>query len=443
MKKRFLPLLLSAVLLLALSGCGEDTLLEKNDPVTVDFWHVYGEQSGSPMDALVQEFNSTIGQDTGVRVRVSNLSSAAEIGGFLKEAQNGGDLLNMPDLFTCHLADAVALGEENLVDWRDWFTEEELSDFVPGFLEDGMGADGRLLLFPISKSTQLFMCNGTGFDRFSKACGVKYEDLATWDGFYDAAARFHDWSGGRTFCALDYPIRAVELRAMECGSGDFYTENGWYDPNNAVFKESWMQFARALAQGHVVVSDLYSNTQVMTGETLAGLGSSAAILYYNDVVTYPDNTTEPTDLLLAPLPHAAGTATPLMPQAGVGLCAFKTTDRKAEAAAVFLRWLTEQQRNLEFAADTGYMPVSSAAFDAIADYPFEQQSYQRLYDVYNAMRIQNTPVSEPGIVGYHAKAKALYDSLRQRQKDYPQRLADGETLEALTAETWQLLCDNA
>ena len=181
----------------------------------------------------------------------------------------------------------------------------------------------------------------------------------------------------------------------------------------------------------------------MTGETLAGLGSSAAILYYNDFVTYPDNTTEPTDLLLAPLPHAAGTATPLMPQAGVGLCAFQTTDQKAEAAAVFLRWLTEQQRNLEFAADTGYMPVSSAAFDAIADYPFEQQSYQRLYDVYNEMRIQNTPLSEPGIVGYHAKAKTLYDSLRQRQKNYPQRLADGETPESLAEETWQLLCDNA
>ena len=123
-------------------------------------------------------------------------------------------------------------------------------------------------------------------------------------------------------------------------------------------------------------------------------------------------------------------------------CAAHQQDGRA-AAAVFLRWLTEQQRNLEFAADTGYMPVSSAAFDAIADYPFEQQSYQRLYDVYNEMRLQNTPLSEPGIVGYHAKAKALYDSLRQRQKDYPQRLANGETLESLTEETWQLLCNNA
>ena len=131
-------------------------------------------------------------------------------------------------------------------------------------------------------------------------------------------------------------------------------------------------------------------------------------------------------------------------QTGHGCAAHQRDGRAAASrAAVFLRWFTEQQRNLEFAADTGYMPVSSAAFDAIADYPFEQQSYQRLYDVYNEMRLQNTPLSEPGIVGYHAKAKALYDSLRQRQKDYPQRLANGETLEALTEETWQLLCDNA
>lgn len=133
-------------------------------------------------------------------------------------------------------------------------------------------------------------------------------------------------------------------------------------------------------------------------------------------------------------------------QTGHGCAAHQQDGRAAasRAAAVFLRWFTEQQRNLEFAADTGYMPVSSAAFDAIADYPFEQQSYQRLYDVYNEMRLQNPPpLSEPGIVGYHAKAKALYDSLRQRQKDYPQRLANGETLEALTEETWQLLCDNA
>lgn len=74
------------------------------------------------------------------------------------------------------------------------------------------------------------------------------------------------------------------------------------------------------------------------------------------------------------------------------------------------------------------------------DYPFPQQSYQRLYDVYNQRRAEDTPLSEPAMVGYHARAKVLYDQLRQRQKQYPQRLADGEALDALAEETWQLLC---
>ena len=330
MKKRMLAALLLSALLFTLSGCGEKSLLHKKEPVSLTFWHVYGEQAGSPMDLLVQEFNRTVGQELGVQVKVTGTSSASKIGGYLKEAQSGGqEVQEMPDLFTCHISDATALGEENLVDWHDWFTEEELADFVPGFLDDGTVEDGRLLVFPVSKSTQLLMCNGSGFARFSDATGVRYDDLATWEGFYDAAGKFYDWSG-KPFCALDYPIRAVELCAMERGSGDFYTENGWYDTDNAVFKESWMQFARSLAQGHVVVSDLYSNTQVMTGDVVCGLGSSAAILYYNDTVTYPDNTQEPMNLHVLPMPKTAG-ADALMTQAGVGLCAYKTTEQKADA----------------------------------------------------------------------------------------------------------------
>lgn len=441
MKKRVLSLLLSAALLLALSGCGEDTLLNKKEPVTVTFWHVYGEQSGSPMDVLVQEFNRTVGTDKGVRVQVTNLSSASMIGGFLKEAQKGGDLQDMPDLFTCHIGDATALGEDNLVDWRDWFTEEELSDFVPGFLADGTAEDGKLLLFPISKSTQLLMFNGSGFSRFSQATGANYDDLATWDGFYDTARKFSDWAG-TPFCALDYPIRAVELCALERGSGNFYTENGWYDTNNAVFKECWMQFARALAQGHVVVSDLYSNTQVMTGEVLGGLGSSAAILYYNDTVTYRDGTREPMDLHVLPMPMSAG-CDALMTQAGVGLGAYKTTEQKAEAAALFVRWLTEPERNLDFVAQTGYMPVRNGAFDSIENYdkfPESAESYQQLYAALKTMREDYTPVSEPRFEGYYSKVSALYDGLRQLQKELPARAAAGENVDALAEETWALLC---
>ena len=441
MKKRiFMLAALAAGLVLCLAACGENN----REPITITLWHVYGGEVNSPMNTLVDEFNRTVGQEQGIRVRVDSVSNSGVIHeNVLAAAYKDPGAPALPDLFVSYPKTVLALPDENiLADYHDYFTDEELDSYLPEFIEDGTSADGRLLLFPISKSTQLFMCNGTGFDRFSEACGVKYEDLATWDGFYDAAARFHDWSGGRTFCALDYPIRAVEFRAMECGSGNFYTENGWYDPNNAVFKESWMQFARALAQGHVVVSDLYSNTQVMTGEVLSGLGSSAAILYYNDTVTYRDGTQEPMDLHVRPMPRTAGRDA-LMTQAGVGLGACRTTDQKAEAAALFVRWLTEPERNLDFVAQTGYMPVRIGAFDDIENYdrfPEPAESYRQLYAALKTMREDYTPVSEPRFADYYSKVSVLYDGLRQMQQELPRRAASGEDVNALAEETWALLC---
>lgn len=203
-----------------------------------------------------------------------------------------------------------------------------------------------------------------------------------------------------------------------------------------------MQFARSLAQGHIVVSDLYSNTQVMTGEVVCGLGSSAAILYYNDTVTYPDNTQEPMNLHVLPMPKTAG-ADALMTQAGVGLCAYKTTEQKAEAAALFVRWLTEAERNLDFVAQTGYMPVRSGAFDAISDYdnfPAPAAAYESLYAALKTMREDYVPVSEPRFEGYYGKVSVLYDGLRQLQQELPARAAAGEDIDALAEETWALFC---
>ena len=310
MKRKHLALFLLLATLLSLVGCGEKTLLDPKEPVELTFWHVYGEQAGSPMDLLVDEFNQTVGREKGVRVKVTAQSSTSRIGELLLESQAEGSDVEMPDLFTCHLNNALELGVDSLLDWNEWFSEEERSAFVPGFLADGE-LDGKLYIFPLSKSTHVLMFNGSRFARFSAETGVTYDDLSTWEGLYDAAGKFYDWSDGEVFCALDYPIRAVELNAMEHGAQDFYTEDGWYDFDNPIFKESWMQFARSLAQGHVQVADLYSNTQVMTGDALCGLGSCAAILYYNDTVSYADGTSEPMDLHVLPVPQTPGSE-PLM-----------------------------------------------------------------------------------------------------------------------------------
>lgn len=437
MIKKLACTLIALLLLLSVSGCGSSSLLSKDDPVTLTMWHVYGEQADSPMNRLIQEFNETTGLQNGVIINVTALSNGTDIGHMLRDAYaNAPGSLSMPDLFFCHTNNADELGAENLINWSELFSDEELSHYVGAFVKDGMVED-RLAVFPVSKSTHMLFINGTQFELFSKDTGVTYDDLATWEGFFAAAEAFHEWSGGKTFCAFDYLLRSVELNAISKGENTFMAEDGWYDFEDAGLKDSWMQFAEALAKGHIMVSDLYSNTQVMTGEVIAGMGSSAAILYYNDTVTYPDNTSEPTNLRILPMPKAeSGEA--LSTQAGVGLCALRTTEQKAEAAALFARWLTEGERNLDFVTKTGYMPVTKDAFTAIGSHDFTDPSYAGLYAALAEVQASHTLMEEPNYAGYYDKVYTFYGMLREKQGEWKARTEKGEDATLFMEESWRI-----
>ena len=435
-RKLFLLLLIFSISICCLSGCKKSEL-DKNEPVTLTMWHVYGEQADSPMNRLIDEFNETVGMEKGIIINVTAMSNASKIGEKLLDAHNKiPGSAEMPDLFFAHKSNAMELGMDCLLDWNEYFSEKELSTYVPGFLEDGT-ADGKLSVFPVSKSTHLLFIAGGQFERFSADTGVTYEALSTWDGFFDAAAKYYDWSGGKPFCALDYPLRAIELAATESGAGNISADNGFYDPSNVIFKQTFMKFADSLAKGHIMLSNLYSNTQVMTGEVVAGIGSSAAILYYNDTVTYEDGTSEPMDLEILPLPAENGKK-PYITQAGVGLCAYKTSSQKAEAAVIFAKWLTEPERNLEFVCQTGYMPVTNGAFDKIDDCRFKTADYEKLYAALKKVKESSEVLSEQQSPEYYSRVYAFYDYLRNEQKQF---ILSNTPPEALAEGLWQKLCE--
>lgn len=438
MKKIFSFLLVLALSLCGLVACNNnETLLDPDEPVTLTMWHVYGEQADSPMNKYIEEFNRTVGKEKGIIINVTMMSNASQIGNKLVEAQAGKPgTPDMPDLFFCHNNNAALLGAENLIDWKDMFTSEELSVYVDDFIADGYVGD-VLCVFPVSKSTHLLYVAGGVFERFSADAGVSYDDLSTWEGFFAVAEKYYAWSGGKPFCAIDYLLRCVELNAMSKGvsAESFYTENGWYDFNNELLKASYMEFADSIAKGHIVIADLYSNTQVMTGETIAGIGSSASVLYYNDTITYPDNTAEPMNLQVCPIPQAE-VGTNYATLAGVGLCAYKSTEQKAEAAALFVRWFTEAQRNFDFVVSTGYMPVHDGAFDKIQNHEFTKPSYANLYAALGETKQTCTFVPEPSFDSYYAKVNALYASLRTLQNDLPAKYANGANYEIIATEIW-------
>ncbi len=438
MKKLFFIGIFALLCMVGLCGCEKKTTLSPDSPVTLSIWHVYGEQADSPMNRLIDQFNETVGKEKGIILDVTVVTNSSVLGTQLLDAYaNKPGSPSMPDLFSSAPSIVEKIGVEHVLDWQDYFSEEELSEFVEEFIQDGMVED-HLAVFPVSKSSFALFLNGAQFDRFSAETGVTCSDLSDWEGFFDAAARYYEWSGGKSFCSFDYLVRTIDLDAM-ARSDDLYTANGWYNLDNPVIRDSWMRFIRPLVLGHISLSDPYSSTNLTTGEALTGIGSTAGILYFNDTVTYPDNTSEPTNLRVLPLPKSAG-AKGIMPVTGVGLSAYRTTEQKAEAAAVFLHWFTEKQRNLEFVVETGYMPVNNGAFDAIEGYPFPNKSYEELYMAIKTMRETYTPVILSTQNGIHERENALLEKLRQKQFSWQQRARQGESADGLAEESWDLFC---
>lgn len=435
--KKIVSLFIEIAMILAISytflSCNKsNTLLDPKKPTSLTMWHVYGEQVNSPMNNFIEQFNATVGKEKGIIINVTLMSNASQIGTKLKDAQaDKAGAKEMPDLFFCHSSDARGLGSNNLLNWNDYFSQSELNKFVPDFLSDGM-VDDNLVVFPVSKSTYMLFIAGGVFDRFAAAKNVSLSDLETWNGFFNVAEKYYEWSGGKPFCAIDYLIRIAELCAISNGENISY-KDGWYDDNNPSFIKAYDMFATSIAKGHIVVSDLYSNTQVMTGQTCAGIGSSASVLYYNDEITYPDNTSEAMNLKVLPMPQQTGKQK-VATQSGVGLCAYKTTDVKAEAATVFAKWFTEEQRNTDFVLSTGYMPVRIGAFDKISDNSFKSEAYRNLYMSLSLTVANCTFKKEPSFNGYYTKVYALYEKIRNIQSMLEQRYEKGATIEQLVAE---------
>ena len=125
-------------------GCKNADILNPETPVTVSLWHNYGGQMKETMDALVREFNDTVGRERGVIVSVTSVSSSASIVKMLEMAANGEPgAPALPDVTTCYPITALFLKERGLIaDLKKYFSAAELSDYIPAFLEEGyIGAE--------------------------------------------------------------------------------------------------------------------------------------------------------------------------------------------------------------------------------------------------------------------------------------------------------------
>ena len=429
--KKGLSLILAAVfLLLSLTGCAQETKLNPNNPVTLTMWDVYGSQTESPLNESINEFNRTVGKETGIVVNVASVSSSSAIDEALTAAaKNMPGVPALPDLFTAYPRVAEIIGYDKLLNWKDYLTEQELGAFVGAFVEEGCFED-ELLMLPVAKSTELLFVNQTLFDKFRAAAEVSTESLATFEGLFAACEAYYDWSDGQNMFQIN-DFYHYALAGMAAFGKDFVV-SGRLNLESDAFGKVWAPMAHAGIHGGLCIGDGYASDRWKTGEIICNTGSTAGVLYLRDYVTYADNSTEDIETSILTYPcFENGSATVV--HRGGGLFALKNEDeRKNEAAAIFAKWLTEKDNSLGFVTKAGYLPVTNAAFDYLFENTdfVENEKYRLLYNAVNGMSEEYTycavPVYEGASDTQSSFEKNVKSVLLAAQEEYLARTANGE-----------------
>ncbi len=438
MKKIIALILTIAITAVCLTGCSDKTRPDADNPVTLTMWHVYGSQTRSPLNDTIDEFNDTVGRDNGVTINVVSVTSSSAIDKALSASANGEPGADeLPDLFTAYPRVAEIVGEDKLLAWNDYFSADELSAFKDEFVSEGYFGDD-LLMLPIAKSSEALFLNKTLFDRFSAETGVSAADLETFDGLFETANIYYDWSGGRNFTQINdfYNYAYIGMKAY----GGEFIKDGRLDLNSEAFEKVWKPLSKAAIYGGICLDDGYAASRWKTVEIISNIGSTADILYQPEMVFYPDNTTE--NITSVSLPYPVFTAAePMAVHRGGGLFAVKSDDeRKNYGAYIFAKWLTEKENNLQFVTSTGYLPVTDEAFTSLfADTDIaEKASYRDLYIMMDGM-----------MNSYQLHALPLYSNasdiqsrfeqnvklvLRSAHNQYIERTADGEDQDSVLNE---------
>ncbi len=411
MKKFFTIILNLTILLMCFSGCTQNTMPSPESPVTLTMWHVYGSQTKSPLNTVINEFNNTVGKDNGITVNVVSVTSSSAIDKALASSANdepGAEY--MPDLFTAYPRVIEIVGKEKLLNWDDYFTEKELSAFNKDFLSEGY-FDEKLLMLPVAKSTEALFLNKTLFNRFSADTGITTDNLTTFDGLFETARQYYNWSNGQNFMQInDYYNYA--FTGMKAYDREF-VRNGRLRLDDEEFKKIWIPLAETAIHGGICLEEGYAASRWKTVEVIANTGSTADVLYQPTEVVYADNSTETINAIALPYPTFTEDISGVIYRGG-GMFAVKNDDeRKNQAAYIFAKWLTNKEHNLDFVTRAGYLPVTNDAFNTLfSDFSIiENENYHSVYQAVDTM-----------LEGYSFYPLPLYDGASELQLNFEQNV---------------------
>lgn len=358
------------------SSSSDDYGLDANDPITISIWHYYNGVQQTTFDQMVNEFNETVGYEKGIIVEASASSSISELSDSVMASLNhevGAD--DPPNIFAAYAEAAYAADKLGCVsDIGQYFTQDELDQYVDDFIDEGyFSDDGTLKIFPIAKSTEVMILNATDWQPFADATGVTTDDLQTWEGLTQVAEEYYDYTDaltpdvpndGKSFFGRDSSANYMVVGAKQLGYEYVTVEDGKNVVNvdESALRRLWDNYYVPYVKGYFTAQSRFRSDDAKTGKIIALIGSTTGSAYYPTSVTIDDDYSYPIESLVLPVPNFEG-CDPYVVQQGAGFVVTKSDEKTEYACSLFLKWYTDSDRNIEDTTSSGYLPVKKDALD--------------------------------------------------------------------------------
>lgn len=404
---KIISIMLVMLLLVSLTGCAgsqsKKSGLDPKNPVTITIWNYYNGDQLTAFEDLIEQFNSTVGMEKGiVALSVSQGDIDTLANSLLDSVDGKAGAQECPTLASVYSETAYILdNKEALSPMDSYFTEEELSAYVPGFLQEGRFSESNeLLLFPIIKSTELFTANETDWEPFAADTGITLDGIKTKEDLTAAAKSYYEWTDaqtpdvaedGKALYGRDSVANYIYIGCYQLGQDMFQVENGNLTVNmdRDAFKILWDNYYIPYINGYFGAYAKFRSEDAKTGKILALTSSSSSVGYLPTAVTLEDDSTHDITTYVGEDLKFENAAVNAVVQQGASYCLLKSTPAQEEGAVEFLKWFSAPEQNMKFAIESAYSPVmlESNTVDAITEAYSGDTSTAKGQNVLNALVI--------------------------------------------------------
>ncbi len=415
--KKVIAFILMLIAAFSIAGCGNGsdkiaTIEElKTTPTNITFRVPFGTTIINFIEYAKTEFLK----------EYPNLTIEVEVvGGYvdMKKANiadiNGGQAPTMtvgyPDHFAEYLiTDSIELLDKYITDSNVGYTDDELSDFLPGYIQENRNFDaaGSYVGLPFNKSTEALYYNADFFDNndeWEERFGVTVKVPATWAEFEETSANIltivngivdynkgvtneadkltYSWlgdidnnlknqefypclydSGGNFFTTIIHQFGGKYTSSIMKSNKVVDVQHGTLEFNTDTKAKESMYYLQDLAEkGYLSMPDIFEQTHgsyaFCVGKCIMNVGSTGGSTYYTSAIC---------ETGVAPIPYYDADNKYVIQQ-GTNVCIFsKSSNLEKLAAWLFIKHMLTPENTAAFAMATGYMPVRSSAYE-LEDY---------------------------------------------------------------------------